>query len=132
MTVRPATSDRQRPSLAKKDTRATKAKREEALNQGFAVTDPLDGARLSVRLGDVRGVHEAQLRGVCGLGFMELLVALQSTPSLDLLAASIWFARLVNGRKPGDYMEQLEEISYADVEGLDFDEATGQGDSPEA
>src|SRR5690349_8727263 len=103
----PAQPQDRRPA-AKKATASSKKRQEkaddEALNQGYALDDD-DGTRLSVRLRDIRGTHEAALVAETGLDFMGLLEALSKRQGLDLIAAALWLARLVNGRETLTYSE---------------------------
>lgn len=120
-----------RPSAARKQTRKTHAKRDEALEQGIAFTDD-DGTRLQVRVRDVKGRHDAALVAAIGLDFMGLLDALSRRQGLDLLAAVVWFGRLVNGREAGTYEATVDDFGYGDVLALDVDDAAKDGDRPEA
>lgn len=101
-----------RPSLARKETRASKQARDEGLDRGIAFTD-FDGTRLVVRIGDVRGTHDRALRQLIGLDFEGLLSQLARSQGTDLLAAVVWFGRLVNDHNTGEsYDELLEKIGY--------------------
>lgn len=121
-----------RPSLAKKQTRVSKATRDEGLDRGIAFTD-FDGTRLVVRIGDVRGTHDRALRQLIGLDFEGLLGALSQTQGTDLLAAVVWFGRLVNNHNTREtYDELLDKIGYEAFLELDPGDPT-EGDSrPEA
>lgn len=115
-----------RPSLAKKHTRSSKAKRDEELDRGIAFTD-VDGKRLAVRLGDVRGSHDRRLRQEIGLDFVGLMDALLRSQGTDLLAAAVWFARLVNDHNTEQTLDELlEEFSYERVEAAMFDDAAAE------
>lgn len=132
MTTTPkAPTDRKRPSHTRKETRKTQEKRDEALEQGIAFTDD-DGTRLQVRVRDVKGRHDAQLVDAIGLDFMGLLEALSQRQGLDLLAAVVWFGRLVNGREAGTYADTVDDFGYGDVIALDVDDAKAEDDRPEA
>lgn len=120
-----------RPSIQRKHTRSTEAKRNDELDRGIAITDD-DGTRLQVRIRDVKGVHDAALVRALGIDFMGLLVEISKRQGLDLLAAVVWFCRLVNGRDAGTYEEVLESFGYEDVLALDLDTAKEEDDSPEA
>jgi hypothetical protein len=120
-----------RPSTKRKVTKAAEAKQDAELDQGIAFTDD-DGTRIQVRLRDVRGSHDAALVSAVGMDFMGLLSAFQKRQGLDLMAAIVWFGRLVNGRDAGSYEEVLDSFGYEDVVALDVDEATAEGDAPEA
>lgn len=120
-----------RPSLTPKETRKTREKRDEALEQGIGFTDT-DGTRLQVRVRDVKGKHDAALVDATGYDFMGLLGALERRQGLDLLSAVVWFCRLVNGRDAGSYEETRDEFGYGDVLELDVDKARDEDDRPEA
>lgn len=121
-----------RPSLARKDTRAGKAARDEGLDRGIAFTDT-DGTRLVVRLGDVRGSHDRALRQTIGLDFEGLLSALAKSQGTDLLAAVVWFARLVNNHQTGQtYDELLDEFGYDDLLSMDMGDPREGDPRPEA
>lgn len=122
----------ERPSLARKHTPRTKAKADDELSRGVSFVD-LDGTRLNVTLGDVKGAHDAALVRATGYDFMGLLEALSRRQGLDLLAAVVWFGRLVHNRSEGESYEQvLESFGYGDVLAMDLDEAKSEGENPEA
>lgn len=105
-------SNTKRPSLERKHTRKTIEKHDAELDQGIAVTDD-DGVRLQVRIRDVRGSHDRALYGLVGHNFTGLLEELEKRPgALDLMAAVLWFARLVNGRDTGDFEELLDSFGF--------------------
>lgn len=120
-----------RPSAARVETRKTQEKQDAALDQGIAFTDT-DGTRLQVRVRDVKGVHDAALVAAIGTDFMGLLSTLEQRQGTDLLAAVVWFGRLVNGRDAGTYVETRDSFGYEDVLAMDVDEARPEGDLPEA
>lgn len=123
-----------RPSLAKKQTRASKAKRDKELDRGVAFTD-FDGTRLTVRLGDVRGSHDRALRQAIGLDFVSLLAAIERSKGTgtDLLAAVVWFARLVNGHNTTQTLEELlDEFGYETLLELDMGDSSEDDPNPEA
>lgn len=112
-------------------SKASDAKQEAELESGIAFTDE-DGTRLQVRMREVKGKHDAALYEAIGMDFRGLLETLQKRQGLDLLAAVVWFGRLMNGRDSQTYDELLETFGYEDVLALDFDEASAEGDAPEA
>lgn len=126
-------SNSQRPSHARKQTRKTIEKADEELDRGYALDD--DGVRLTVRLRDVRGSHDAALVKIVGYDFMGLLEAMSKRQGLDLLAAAVWFARLVNGRSgctEDDYKQLLDEVGFNDYLERDIDEPKAEDDAPKA
>lgn len=115
--------------VRKPASKASKAAAKKELDQGIAFTDK-DGTRLQVRLGDVKGKHDAALVAATGMDFFALLQEMSKRQGLDLLAAAVWFGRLVNGRETGTYADLLDDFTYADVVDLDLDEADGSSGPP--
>lgn len=118
----------ERPTLVRKVTPKEAKKRDAELDKGIAFTDYLDGTRREVRIRDVKGKHDAALIQTVGLDFMGLMEALSMRQGLDLLAAMVWFGRLVTGGPDVPYTEILDELGYDDIEDMDLDEpsaATG-------
>lgn len=135
MTNTPAKRPASRPSTARVHTRKTEENADQLLEQGFSFVDS-DGTELSVRFGDIKGVHEAKLVAATGMDFMQLFEALHRRQGLDLFAAVIWFTRLVNDRPGvGEYSDVLETLGYGDLVGMEMD-VVGAGDkdpdAPEA
>lgn len=126
-------SNTRRPSAARQHTRTTEQKQDDELDKGLKVTE-VDGTVLTVRVRDVKGKHDAALVAVCGLDFMGLLEKLNERQGLDLMAAALWFCRLVNDRDPGDFAELLGEFGYQDIADMDFGPADdgADDDAPEA
>jgi hypothetical protein len=120
-----------RPSSARRHTRTTEAKADDELDRGIAFTDD-DGTRIQVRVRDVKGTHDAALVAATGYDFFGLMEAATQRTGLDLLAALIWFGRMVNGRGDKTYAETLEELDYASLADRDFDEPDKADDGPEA
>lgn len=114
-------SNTKRPALQRQHTRTTEESRDEGLNRGFSFVDT-DGERVTVRVRDIKGKHDAQLVATIGLDFMGLLEKLEERQGLDLLAAVIWFGRIVNDRETGTYEEVRDEFGYEDVLTMDLDE----------
>lgn len=114
-----------RPSAKKKVTAKASERRDreasEALASGVAISDD-DGTRMEVRLGDVKGGHEAQLIKECGLDFQGLLGALGQSQSAYHLGILLWFARLVNGRSGPSFAETIDEVGYGDYLSRDVGE----------
>ena len=129
---RPATQDR-RPAARK--TAASQKREQKAtdaeLDRGVKVVDT-DGTLLQVRLRDVKGIHDARLVETIRLDFVGLLETLSRRQGLDLFAATLWFARLVNGREPESYMEILERFGYEDFLAMGMDEPDAAADAPKA
>ncbi len=128
----PTKTPQDRRPPARKQTAGSKARQEKAteaeLERGIALNDD-DGTRLEVRIRDVKGSHDAALVALIGTDFVGLLERMSTRQGTDLVAALLWFARLVNGRDPGDYEQILDDIGYADYLTRDIDEPKG-GDGP--
>ena len=124
-------SNTKRPSAARKHTRTTEAKQDAELDQGISFTDE-DGTRLTVRVRDVKGKHDAALVAATGVDFMGLMAKASERQGTDLMAALVWFGRLVNGREDKSYDETLEDFGYADLLAAELDEADKEDDRPEA
>lgn len=120
-----------RPSTARKHTRSSEAKRSDGLDLGIALTDPDTGVRLSVRMGDVTGRHDAALVSAIGTDFAGLLDAVSRRQGLDLLCAVLWFARTVNGVKTPDYDAMLDDFTYTTVMASDLGEAEAVDELPQ-
>lgn len=114
-------------AAAKREQQATDAE----LDRGIAVTDT-DGTRLQVRIRDVKGIHDARLVESCRFDFVGLLEAMSRRQGLDLFAATLWFARLVNGRETESYAEILERFGYEDFMAMDADEPKSEDEAPKA
>lgn len=116
-----------RPSTARKVTRKTEGKRDEALNEGVSIS--WDGKVYTVRAGDLTGLDSAALRRECGYSFAGLLKALNKDPDIDLIAALVWLSRRIDGEKLLAYDDVAAEIGYdSDVEVVD---AEPEDESPE-
>lgn len=118
-----------RPTTARKVTRKTEAKREDALDQGLRIT--LDGEVFDVRLGDITSTMARELRAKLGFGPMQLVGQLAVDPDVDLLSAFVWLARRIAGE-----LVRFEdvEVTYAQLLSDGFDvTAPGKAESdPEA
>lgn len=123
------TTTAKRPTTARKHTRTTTAKADAELDNGVAFTDT-DGARLQVRIRDVKGSHDVALVTATGYDFMGLLRAVSERQGLDLLSAVVWFVRLVNDRDAGTYEDTLASFGYADLLTLDMGEAEADDGRP--
>lgn len=102
-----------RPSLARKHTPRTEAKRTAAHEQGIRVT--YDGQEYVVRSGDLNAMDARDLRKELGLSFMGLRRGLAEDPDLDLIAALIWLARRVDGERGLPYAAVALEMGYDDA-----------------
>lgn len=115
MTTAPA-----RPALNRKHTRATEAKRDEALDTGVRLT--IDGEVFEARVGDVTSVIARELRCNINMGFLALIGAVAEDPDIDLVSAVVWVARRIRGEHV-DFDDV--SISYAQIlaDGFDVAEA---------
>lgn len=124
-------SNAKRPNAARQHTRTTEDKRDAELDRGFSFVEE-DGTRINVRVRDVKGKHDARLVAETGTDFMGLLEKAEGRQGLDVLAAIVWFGRIVNDRETGTYAELLDEFGYEDVLAFDLDEAKVDADAPKA
>lgn len=129
--TRPAPQDRKRATRTAGSKAQSKAKEDLALNQGIAVTDT-DGTRLTVKVRDVKGIHDADLMAATGMDFMGLLEAMTKRRGMDLFAAALWFARIVNGRESESYRDLLTTFGVEDFIALDMDKAEAGETGPKA
>lgn len=128
MTNKPAN----RPSLARKVTPKSEAKRTEALDEGIRMT--VEGETYEVRLGDITPQVARELRRATGGSFNALREELGSDPDIDSISAFVWLARRIRGE-----ILSLDDVAigYAVILGDGFDVETTDGpeevgDSPEA
>ncbi|WP_332645108.1 hypothetical protein [Aeromicrobium sp.] len=120
-------SNTQRPSLAKKQTPASEAKRKQELDQSFAIR--VDGVDYVLTPSELTGVQEMEIRRQTGYSVTTLIREITLNPGVDLIGIFKWACNLSQG-KPADLLESLESVSYAsdvDVIGEDVEPA-----SPEA
>jgi len=103
-------SNTQRPTIAKKHTNSSEAKRKKELDESFAIR--VDGKDYVLTPSDLTGVHEMRIRRETGHTVTTLVRAISVTPGIDLVAMFMWACDLSQG-KPADLMETLEGISYA-------------------
>ena len=134
MPTQPKQPQDRRPP-ARKQTAASKKREQEAtdkeLDRGVKVKDT-DGTILQVRLRDVKGIHDAALVEVIRTDFVGLLEMMSRRQGLDLFAATLWFARLVNGRESESYQEILERFGYEDFLALGMEEPDAADEAPKA
>lgn len=107
-----------RPSLDRKDTRKTKERRNEELDQGLRIT--LDGEVYEVRVGDVTPEIARGVRQHHGVSFMRLMDQLVQDPDVDAIAAFVWTARRLRGEAV-DFEDVT--VTYAQLlsDGFDVD-----------
>lgn len=120
-----------RPSTARKHTRTTDKKQDDALEQGIRIT--LDGEVYEVRLGDVTSNLARELRRGTGMALQQLLAEITTSPDLDSIASFVWLARRIAGERVEiddvsvTYAQLLDEGFEVDLPGKRED-----ADSPEA
>jgi len=88
-------SNTKRPSIARKVTPRSEAKREAVLDSGLRIT--IEGENFDVRLGDVTPAMARELRANIGMGPLQLINATGISPDVDLLSAFVWLARRIRG-----------------------------------
>lgn len=103
-------SNAKRPSLERKHTRATEAKRSDELDQGVRIE--LDGKVYEVRHGDLTALDTRALRKQTELSFVQLMQELADAPDIDSIAALIWLAGRLKGDRESTYEEVAEGIGY--------------------
>lgn len=120
-------SNTRRPSTARKVTRKTEEKRDEALDQGVSIT--VDGRAYTVRAGDLTGLDSSALRRECGYSFAGLMREMRRDPDIDLVAAVMWLARRIEGEQMLSYDDVAGEVGY----GIDLEvkDAEPEDESPE-
>lgn len=104
-----------RPSLAKKATRASKQKVDDALDMGAAFT--IDGTEYKITTGDLSALDVRELRKQVGMSFPHLLSILFSDDDsdIDAIAAILWLARRVNGDEPDLTFDEVAAETGYDV-----------------
>lgn len=120
-----------RPTTARKVTRKTEEKRDDALDQGVSLT--IDGESYVVRVGDVTPQIARELRNESGMSFMRLIGTVSSDPDIDVISAFVWLARRIRGE---DVAFGDVEVTYGQILSDGFDvsvpDAAEVADSPEA
>ena len=107
-----------RPSIQRKQTRATEAKRKSEQDLGISIR--VEGTDYTVRHGDLTSLDTMALRRETGLSFMGLLSAFETQPDIDLIAALVWLARRIEGERMLTFADVAREIGYdIDIEVLD-------------
>lgn len=109
-------SNAKRPSAARKHTRTTKAKADDALDQGYRII--IDGVAHEARLGDVTPEIARELRRHIGTGFMGLLDQMAGAPDIDLVSAAVWVSRRIRGEAVAF---DAVAVTYADMLAEGFD-----------
>lgn len=119
-------SNTQRPTLTKKPTASSEAKRKKELDQSFAIR--IDGDDYVLTPSDLTGVQEMEIRKATGYSVTTLIREISLNPGVDLVGIFMWAVKLSQG-EPADLLEILESISYAsDVDVI----GEAEPDSPEA
>lgn len=118
-----------RPSVQRKHTRASEAKREDRMDLGVSLT--VDGTEYVVREGDMTALDTMMLRRETGLSFVEILINLNRSPDIDLVAALVWLARRQRGEQTLPYMAVATQINY-DSEIEVVEDEPGPESDPEA
>ena len=99
-----------RPSVQRKHSKASEAKREENLNLGVVIR--VDGVEYVVREGDLTAIDTMALRKETGFSFVDLLLNLGKHPDIDLIAALVWLARRIKGERGIPYDVVASQINY--------------------
>lgn len=117
-----------RPSLAKRQTRASAKARQDEMDLGLSVQ--VDGTTYTVRQGDMTSIDVMHLRRETGYSFRGLMVAAARDPDIDVIAALVWLARRQAGELLLGFEDVALEIGY-DVD-VELVEAEPEADPPEA
>lgn len=132
-TARKQPQDR-RPTLAKKQTRATRQKQDDALDFGVRIT--LEGETYEIRAGDLNALDSLALKQQVGMSFPQLVVETSAgNPDLVEFAAIIWLARRLAGERDLPFVDVAQDIDYRKIlsaqveaaEGEDLDDAGPEG-----
>lgn len=108
-----------RPSLARKDTRTAKGKRDAALDEGVRLI--VDGEVYEVRAGDLNALESRELRRQVGMTFPQLVDDLDRAPDIDLIAALMWLARRLRGERDVTFEDVASEVGYDVMEDIEID-----------
>jgi hypothetical protein len=118
-----------RPSVQRKHTRASEAKRDERMDLGVAIN--VDGTEYVVREGDLTALDTMALRRETGMSFVDVMMAFAKHPDIDLVATLVWLARRINGERVLPYEAVATQINYDSTIELVSDEPGPETD-PEA
>ena len=114
-----------RPSLAKKQTRASKQKTDEALDFGVRIT--LEGEVYEIRAGDLNALDSLALKQQVGMTFPQLVVETSAgNPDLVEFAAIIWLARRLNGERDLPFTDVAADINYRKILEAQVEAAEGE------
>lgn len=117
-----------RPSLARKHTPASEAKRKAALEEGVKITH--DGEAYVVKTGDITAQVARRFRREVGTSFRGVVEELQKDPDIDSVAAIVWMARMIRGE---DITLDDVAMNYDDLDSIEVDEAGPEDEAdPEA
>ena len=110
-------SNTQRPTIAKKHTNSSEAKRKQELDESFGIR--IDGVDYILTPADVTGLQEMRIRKESGYSVTSLIRELSIEPGVDHLGIFMWVCNLTQG-KPADLEAILEGVSMAsEVEIID-------------
>jgi hypothetical protein len=124
-------SNTKRPTVQRKHTRGTEAKRNEALDEGIRLV--VAGEAYEVRAGDLTALDSRALRQQVGMTFPQVMEGMQSAPDIDLVAALMWLARRIKGERDLTYDDVAADVDYAKALDIEVGETGPEDtDSPEA
>lgn len=123
-----------RPTLVKGTSRKGREAADNILNQGIIMT--AGDQTITLRAGDLNGLHARELRRQVGITFPGLIVGLneQAHFDIDLVAAAFWLRRLADGENV-TYNEVAAETDYSVLNNLSIEDADpdkADEDDPEA
>lgn len=114
-----------RPSLAKKHTRAGKAKQDDALDFGVRIT--IGDEVYEIRAGDLNALDAMELKRQVGMTFPQLVVETSAgNPDLPEFAAIIWLARRLRGERDLAFTDVAVDIDYKAILNAKVDNADAE------
>lgn len=114
-----------RPSLAKKQTRASRQAQDDALD--FGVRIRMDGQVYEIRAGDLNALDSLALKQQVGITFPQLVVETSAgNPDLVEFAAIIWLARRLAGERDLPFTEVAQDIDYRRILNAEVEAAEGE------
>lgn len=114
-----------RPSLAKKQTRASKQAQDEALDFGVRIT--IDKDVYEIRAGDLNALDSMELKRQVGMTFPQLVVETSAgNPDLVEFAAIIWLARRLAGERDLPFTDVAVDIDYRKILNAKVDASDGE------
>lgn len=125
MTTTPKKPQDRRPSLAKKQTRTSKQKTDDALDFGVRIT--IDSEVYEIRAGDLNALDSMELKRQVGMSFPQLVVETSAgNPDLVEFAAIIWLARRLRGERDLPFTDVAVDVDYKAILNAKVDASEGE------